>query len=77
MIFAPTFGSGSYPHHPRRNGGCLNYKDRIRRYHYISKRETYISGTVDPDKSGRVFLLQSWRVFQNPTKQSARRQWRF
>src|SRR6185437_3177455 len=39
--------------------GVLNYKDRIPRYHDISKRETYISGTVDPDKSWRVFLLNS------------------
>ena len=44
----------------------------------ISKRETYISGTVDPDKNWRVFLLHSlaW-IFRNPTKQSARRQLRF
>ena len=37
--------------------GVLNYQDRIPRYHDLSKRETYISGTVDPDKNWRVFLL--------------------
>ena len=57
--------------------GVLNYKDRIPRFHDISKRETYISGTVDPDKSWRVFLLNSLAGIQNPTKQSARRQLRF
>ena len=37
--------------------GVLNYRDRIPRYHDLSKRETYISGTVDPDKNWRVYLL--------------------
>ena len=39
--------------------GVLNYKDRIPRYHDLSKRETYISGTVDPDKNWRVFMLHT------------------
>ncbi len=37
----------------------LRYKDRIPRYHEISPRETYISGTVDPDKDWRVFALST------------------
>lgn len=31
----------------------------IPRYHEISNRETYISGTVDPDKSWKVLMLHS------------------
>jgi aspartyl/asparaginyl beta-hydroxylase (cupin superfamily) len=34
-------------------------KESIPRYHEISARETYISGTVDPDKDWRVFMLYS------------------
>lgn len=30
---------------------------RIPHYHQISPKETYISGTVDPDKAWRVFML--------------------
>lgn len=37
----------------------LSYKDRIPRYHEISSRENYISGTVDPEKDWRVFMLES------------------
>jgi aspartyl/asparaginyl beta-hydroxylase (cupin superfamily) len=37
----------------------LHYKDRIPRYHDISARERYISGTIDPDKDGKFFVLQS------------------
>ena len=32
-------------------------QERIPRYHEISKAETYISGTVDPARSWRVFML--------------------
>jgi aspartyl/asparaginyl beta-hydroxylase (cupin superfamily) len=35
----------------------LSHRDRIPRYHEISRRETYISGTVDPDRDWRVFML--------------------
>jgi len=35
----------------------LQDQERIPRYHEISKAETYISGTVDPAKSWRVFML--------------------
>ena len=35
----------------------LQDRERIPRYHEISKAETYISGTVNPDKSWRVFML--------------------
>lgn len=35
----------------------LQEQERIPRYHEISKAETYISGTVDPAKSWRVFML--------------------
>jgi aspartyl/asparaginyl beta-hydroxylase (cupin superfamily) len=37
----------------------LRDKDRIPRYHEITPRETYISGTFDQDKSWRVFMLVS------------------
>jgi aspartyl/asparaginyl beta-hydroxylase (cupin superfamily) len=33
-------------------------RERIPRYHEVSKAETYISGTVNPDKSWRVFMLK-------------------
>lgn len=36
----------------------LAYKARIPRYHDIGAAETYISGTVDPDKDWKVFMLQ-------------------
>ena len=39
--------------------GVLNYKDRIPRYHDLTWREQYISGTVNPDKNWRVFMLHS------------------
>jgi aspartyl/asparaginyl beta-hydroxylase (cupin superfamily) len=32
-------------------------RERIPRYHEVSRAETYISGTVNPDKSWRVFML--------------------
>lgn len=35
----------------------LQERERIPRYHEVSKAETYISGTVNPDKSWRVFML--------------------
>lgn len=35
----------------------LQERERIPRYHEVSKVETYISGTVNPDKSWRVFML--------------------
>lgn len=35
----------------------LRETDRIPRYHELSKAETYISGTVNPDKAWRVFML--------------------
>jgi aspartyl/asparaginyl beta-hydroxylase (cupin superfamily) len=35
----------------------LQDEARIPRYHEISKAETYISGTVDPERSWRVFML--------------------
>jgi aspartyl/asparaginyl beta-hydroxylase (cupin superfamily) len=35
----------------------LRYKDRIPRYHDITERERYISGTIDPDKDWKVFML--------------------
>jgi ornithine lipid ester-linked acyl 2-hydroxylase len=37
----------------------LAEKRAIPRYHEISARETYISGTVDPDKDWRVFMLRT------------------
>lgn len=37
----------------------LRYKDRIPRYHDITERERYISGTVDPEKDWKVFILRS------------------
>lgn len=37
----------------------LAEKTVIPRYHEITARETYISGTIDPDKNWRVFMLQT------------------
>jgi aspartyl/asparaginyl beta-hydroxylase (cupin superfamily) len=37
----------------------LVHKERVPRYHEIAPRETYISGTVDPDRDWRVFMLLS------------------
>jgi aspartyl/asparaginyl beta-hydroxylase (cupin superfamily) len=37
----------------------LHYQDRIPRYHDLAASEQYISGTVDPDKNWRVFMLHS------------------
>jgi aspartyl/asparaginyl beta-hydroxylase (cupin superfamily) len=39
--------------------GVLRYKDRIPRYHDLYEVETYISGTIDPDKDWKVFMLRS------------------
>jgi len=36
----------------------LAYKERIPRYHDIAESERYISGTIEPDKSWKVFMLQ-------------------
>ncbi|HEY1797573.1 MAG TPA: aspartyl/asparaginyl beta-hydroxylase domain-containing protein [Stellaceae bacterium] len=38
----------------------LTHKNRIPRYHEISPRETYISGTVNPDKDWRIFTLATF-----------------
>lgn len=37
----------------------LQERERIPRYHELSKTETYISGTVNPEKSWRVFMLST------------------
>jgi aspartyl/asparaginyl beta-hydroxylase (cupin superfamily) len=37
----------------------LPYQNHIPRYHDIARHETYISGTIDPDKNWRVFMLHS------------------
>jgi aspartyl/asparaginyl beta-hydroxylase (cupin superfamily) len=37
----------------------LNYKERIPRYHELDKGESYISGSDDPAKNWRVFMLHS------------------
>lgn len=37
----------------------LAEKASIPRYHEITARETYISGTIDPDKDWRVFMLRT------------------
>jgi aspartyl/asparaginyl beta-hydroxylase (cupin superfamily) len=37
----------------------LAEKQSIPRYHEITARETYISGTIDPDKDWRVFMLRT------------------
>ena len=39
--------------------GVLQYKDRIPRYHDLDQAETYISGTIDPEKDWKVFMLRS------------------
>jgi aspartyl/asparaginyl beta-hydroxylase (cupin superfamily) len=45
-------------------------KHSIPRYHEITARETYISGTIDPDKDWRVFML--WTPFGTPRKNQAK-----
>jgi len=37
--------------------GVLEQKDHIPRYHDVSDRERYISGTVNPEKNWKVFML--------------------
>ena len=37
----------------------LAEKALIPRYHEVTARETYISGTIDPDKDWRVFMLRT------------------
>jgi aspartyl/asparaginyl beta-hydroxylase (cupin superfamily) len=37
----------------------LRYKERTPRYHDVSEAERYISGTVDPDKDWKVFILMT------------------
>jgi aspartyl/asparaginyl beta-hydroxylase (cupin superfamily) len=37
----------------------LSYKDRIPRYHELDTRESYISGSQDPDRTWRVFMLRN------------------
>jgi aspartyl/asparaginyl beta-hydroxylase (cupin superfamily) len=37
----------------------LAYKERLPRYHDLAKSETYISGTIDPDKNWKIFMLWS------------------
>ncbi|CAN0439772.1 unnamed protein product, partial [Phaeothamnion confervicola] len=39
--------------------GVLRERENIPRYHEVSKAETYISATVDPEKSWRVFMLST------------------
>ena len=38
--------------------GVLAYKEGLPRYHDLAAAETYISGTVNPEKSWKVFMLQ-------------------
>jgi aspartyl/asparaginyl beta-hydroxylase (cupin superfamily) len=49
----------SYPVIRKEMEAVLNYKERIPRYHDLDKGENYISGSLDPDKSWRVFMLRS------------------
>ena len=37
----------------------LNRKDLLPRYHDLAESERYISGTIDPDKDWKVFMLRS------------------
>ena len=37
----------------------LNYRERIPRYHELDRAESYLSGSSEPDKSWRVFMLLS------------------
>ena len=39
--------------------GVLGHKDRIPRYHDLAKSELYISGTIEPEKAWKVFMLHS------------------
>jgi len=38
--------------------GVLAYRDRLPHYHELDARETYISGTINPEKAWKVFMLQ-------------------
>ena len=48
----------------------LNYRERIPRYHDLDKGESYISGSEDPDKNWRVFML--WSFAGTPAANQAR-----
>jgi hypothetical protein len=48
----------------------LAEKQAIPRYHEITARETFISGTIDADKGWRVFMLYS--PFGTPRKNQAK-----
>jgi len=48
----------------------LAHKEAVPRYHEISKQETYISGTLDPGRDWRVFMLLS--PFGVPRRNQAR-----
>ena len=37
----------------------LTYKERIPRYHDIAESERYISGTIDPEKDWKVFMIEA------------------
>jgi aspartyl/asparaginyl beta-hydroxylase (cupin superfamily) len=49
----------SYPVIREEMESVLNYRERIPRYHDLDRAESYISGSDDPDKSWRVFMIQS------------------
>jgi aspartyl/asparaginyl beta-hydroxylase (cupin superfamily) len=48
----------------------LHGKDRIPRYHDLDRAESYISGSDDPDKNWRVFML--WSMAGTPKANQAR-----
>lgn len=37
----------------------MSHREQIPRYHDVAKNEQYISGTVDPDKDWKVFMLHT------------------
>ena len=39
--------------------GILAQRDKLPRYHDLTKREMYISGTIDADKDWKIFMLYS------------------
>jgi len=60
----------SYPTIREEMESVLNYRERIPRYHDLDRAETYISGSKDPAKNWRVFML--WSAAGRPAANQAR-----
>lgn len=51
--------------------GVLGQPDRIPRYHDIAPSELGISGTVDPERAWKVFMLRSCAAYPRPIRPGA------